>query len=279
MSAIVPASTVPLIRGTNEPAPLHMPQLGLGTYKIGAEQVERVVRDALDVGYRHIDTAQMYGNEAGVGAALASSRVPRDHLWVTSKLDNPNHRRDLRLDVLDLFLVHWPMADSPGIDLVDTWRTMIDILESGRVRAIGVSNFQAEHLRTIIKATGVTPAVNQIELHPYFGNREVSEFCRKNGIVVEAWAPLVRGVVTGEPLLAGIAAAHGCTPAQAVLAWHLAKGHVIFPKSASPARIEENLRSTEVHLTIAEVEAIDELDRGEAGRTGYNPDTMKRVGQ
>ena len=155
MNTAVPAPPTSLIRGTNEPAPLQMPQLGLGTYKIGVEQVERVVRDALDVGYRHIDTAQMYRNEAGVGAAIAGSGIPRDQLWVTSKLNNPNHRRDdalrsfdatmrdLRLDVLDLFLVHWPMADSPGIDLVDTWRTMIEILESGRVRAIGVSNFLA----------------------------------------------------------------------------------------------------------------------------------------
>ena len=285
MSAIVSASTVPLIRGTNEPAPLHMPQLGLGTYKIGAEQVERVVRDALDVGYRHIDTAQMYGNEAGVGAALASSRVPRDHLWVTSKLDNPNHRRedalrsfeatmrDLRLDVLDLFLVHWPMADSPGIDLVDTWRTMIDILESGRVRAIGVSNFQAEHLRTIIEATGVTPAVNQIELHPYLCQEQLRALHDSLGIVTESWSPLGRGRLLEEPVVRDVAATLGVTPAQVVIRWHVQHGLVVIPKTTHCERMRVNADVFSFGLSREQMAAIDACDRGL--RTGAHPDRVQ----
>ena len=268
-----------------------IPQLGLGTYKLSREDTPRIVEFALSKGCRHIDTAQMYGNESEVGQAIAASGIPREDVFLTTKLDNSNHEpaaaresfaaslKLLGTDYVDLFLIHWPLPDQYGGDFLTTWKVLEEFAADGRARSIGVSNFQKHHLETLIEGSDTVPAIDQIELHPYFGNREVSEFCRKNGIVVEAWAPLVRGVVTGEPLLAGIAAAHGCTPAQAVLAWHLAKGHVIFPKSASPARIEENLRSTEVHLTIAEVEAIDELDRGEVGRTGYNPDTMKRVGQ
>ena len=206
-------------------------------------------RDALDVGYRHIDTAQMYRNEAGVGAAIAGSGIPRDQLWVTSKLNNPNHRRDdalrsfdatmrdLRLDVLDLFLVHWPMADSPGIDLVDTWRTMIEILESGRVRAIGVSNFQAEHLHTIIKATGVTPAVNQIELHPYLSQEPLRALHDSLGVVTESWSPLGRGRLLNDPVVADTAAALSVAPAQVVVRWHLQHDLVVIPKTTHRERM------------------------------------------
>lgn len=285
MSAIVPASTVPLIRGTNEPAPLHMPQLGLGTYKIGAEQVERVVRDALDVGYRHIDTAQMYGNEAGVGAALASSRVPRDHLWVTSKLDNPNHRRedalrsfeatmrDLRLDVLDLFLVHWPMADSPGIDLVDTWRTMIEILHSGRVRAIGVSNFQPEHLRRIVGATDVVPAVNQIELHPWLTQSELRAMHAQMGIVTQSWSPLGRGRLLAEPTVVEIAEAVGASPAQVIIRWHLQNSLVVIPKSTHRERLAANADVFGITLDDTQMAALNALDQGL--RTGSHPDQIQ----
>lgn len=285
MSAIVPASTVPLIRGTNEPAPLHMPQLGLGTYKIGAGQVERVVRDALDVGYRHIDTAQMYGNEAGVGAALASSRVPRDHLWVTSKLDNPNHRRedalrsfeatmrDLRLDVLDLFLVHWPMADSPGIDLVDTWRTMIEILHSGRVRAIGVSNFQPEHLRRIVGATDVVPAVNQIELHPWLTQSELRAMHAQMGIVTQSWSPLGRGRLLAEPTVVEIAEAVGASPAQVIIRWHLQNSLVVIPKSTHRERLAANADVFGITLDDTQMAALNALDQGL--RTGSHPDQIQ----
>ena len=285
MNTVVPASPAFLIRGTNEPAPLRMPRLGAGTYKIDAERVEHVVRDALGVGYRHIDTAQMYGNESGVGTAIADSGIPRDELWVTSKLDNPNHRRDdalrsfeatmrdLRLDVLDLFLVHWPMAHSPGIDLVDTWRTMIRILESGRVRAIGVSNFQAEHLRTIIEATGVTPAVNQIELHPYLLQKPLRALHDSLGIVTESWSPLGRGRLLQDPVVIDAAAALGVTPAQVVIRWHLQHGLVVFPKSTDVERLRVNAEVFSFALTPEQMRILDGLDRGL--RTGSHPDRVQ----
>ena len=287
MNTAVPAPPTSLIRGTNEPAPLQMPQLGLGTYKIGVEQVERVVRDALDVGYRHIDTAQMYRNEAGVGAAIAGSGIPRDQLWVTSKLNNPNHRRDdalrsfdatmrdLRLDVLDLFLVHWPMADSPGIDLVDTWRTMIEILESGRVRAIGVSNFQAGHLRTIIKATGVTPAVNQIELHPYLSQEPLRALHSSLGVVTESWSPLGRGRLLNDPVVADTAAALSVAPAQVVVRWHLQHDLVVIPKTTHRERMVTNADVFSFALSDEQMAALDALDRGL--RTGSHPDRVQEV--
>ena len=285
MNTVVPASPAFLIRGTNEPAPLRMPRLGAGTYKIDAERVEHVVRDALGVGYRHIDTAQMYGNESGVGTAIADSGIPRDELWVTSKLDNPNHRRDdalrsfeatmrdLRLDVLDLFLVHWPMAHSPGIDLVDTWRTMIRILESGRVRAIGVSNFQAEHLRTIIEATGVTPAVNQIELHPYLLQKPLRALHDSLGIVTESWSPLGRGRRLQDPVVIDAAAALGVTPAQVVIRWHLQHDLVVIPKTTHLERMRTNADVSSFALTDEQMAALDALDRGL--RTGSHPDRIQ----
>ena len=287
MNTAVPAPPTSLIRGTNEPAPLQMPQLGLGTYKIGVEQVERVVRDALDVGYRHIDTAQMYRNEAGVGAAIAGSGIPRDQLWVTSKLNNPNHRRDdalrsfdatmrdLRLDMLDLFLVHWPMADSPGIDLVDTWRTMIEILESGRVRAIGVSNFQADHLRTIIEATGVTPAVNQIELHPYLSQEPLRALHSSLGVVTESWSPLGRGRLLDDPVVVRMAAALGVTPTQIVIRWHLQHDLVVIPKTTHRERMVTNADVFSFALSDGQMAALDALDRGL--RTGSHPDRVQEV--
>ena len=287
MNTVVPTPPASLIRGTNESAPLQMPQLGLGTYKVGVEQVERVVRDALDVGYRHIDTAQMYRNEAGVGAAIAGSGVPRDQLWVTSKLNNPNHRRDdalrsleatmrdLRLDVLDLFLIHWPMADSPGLDLVDTWRTMIEILESGRVRAIGVSNFQADHLRTIIEATGVTPAVNQIELHPYLSQEPLRALHSSLGVVTESWSPLGRGRLLDDPVVVRMAAALGVTPAQIVIRWHLQHDLVVIPKTTHRERMVTNADVFSFALSDEQMAALDGLDRGL--RTGSHPDRVQEV--
>ncbi|MDO4887706.1 MAG: aldo/keto reductase [Actinomycetaceae bacterium] len=268
----------------------HIPQFGVGTYKLTGEDATRIVAHALATGYRHIDTAQMYGNEAEVGRAIAASGISREDVFVTTKLDNPNHDpadvrtsfaeslRALGTDYVDLFLIHWPLPDQYGGDFLSTWKAMEEFVADGRARSIGVSNFQVHHLQQLLDGSDTVPAVNQIELHPYFQNREVADFCRKAGIAIEAWAPLVRGAVTGEATIADIAAAHGCTPAQAVLAWHLSKGHVIFPKSATPSRIEENFASVEITLTVADVEAIDALDRGEPGRTGYHPDTMKRGG-
>lgn len=285
MNTAVPAPPASLIRGTNEPAPLKMPRLGLGTYKIGVEQVERVVRDALDVGYRHIDTAQMYRNEAGVGIAIAGSGIPRDQLWVTSKLNNPNHRRDdalrsfdatmeaLGLDVLDLFLVHWPLAASAGIDLVDTWHTMIEILHSGRVRAIGVSNFQPEHLRRIVEATDVVPAVNQIELHPWLTQSELRAMHAQMGIVTQSWSPLGRGRLLAEPTVVEIAEAVGASPAQVIIRWHLQNSLVVIPKSTHRERLAANADVFGITLDDTQMAALNALDQGL--RTGSHPDQIQ----
>lgn len=273
-----------LLHGTSQDV-VSIPQLGFGTYKIGPSEAERAVTRALEAGYRHIDTAQMYGNEAGVGRALAASSIPREQLWVTSKLDNPNHAREdaltsweasmeaLGLEVLDLFLVHWPLAHSPGIDLVDTWRTMIEILESGRVRAIGVSNFQAEHLRTIIEATGVSPAVNQIELHPYLTQRPLRERHAELGVITQSWSPLGRGRLLQDPVVASVAAGLGVTPAQVVIRWHLEHGLVVIPKTVDPHRMAVNADVWSFELDAAAMVALDALDRGL--RTGSHPDRVQ----
>ncbi|WP_167146912.1 aldo/keto reductase [Actinomyces sp. ZJ308] len=283
MSALsVPAIT--LTRGTNGEEVL-IPQLGAGTYKVADAEAEHVVREALDVGYRHIDTAQMYGNEAGVGRAIATCGLPRQDLFITSKLNNPNHRRDdalrsfeatmeaLGLEVLDLFLVHWPLADSPGIDLVDTWRTMIEILHSGRVRAIGVSNFQPEHLHRIIEATGVVPAVNQIELHPWLVQSELRRVHAQLGIATESWSPLGRGRLLADPVVVEIAESLGVSPSQVIIRWHLQSGLVVIPKSIHRRRMAANADVLTFTLDDGRMAALDALDRDV--RTGSHPDRIQ----
>ena len=283
MSALsVPASA--LTRGTNGEEVL-IPQLGLGTYKVPDDEAERVVHDALEVGYRHIDTAQMYGNEAGVGRALAACDLPRRDLFITSKLNNPNHRRDdalrsfdatmkaLRLEVLDLFLVHWPLADSAEIDLVDTWRTMIEILHSGRVRAIGVSNYQPEHLHRIVEATGVVPAVNQIELHPWLIQSELRSVHAQMGIATQSWSPLGRGGLLTEPTIVEIAKALGTSPAQVIIRWHLQNSLVVIPKSTHRERLAANADVFGITLDDTQMAALNALDQGL--RTGSHPDQIQ----
>lgn len=278
----VPA--IALTRGTNGEEVL-IPQLGFGTYKVSADEAERVVCDALEVGYRHIDTAQMYGNEAGVGRAIKASGLARQDLFVTSKLNNPNHRREdalrsfdatmeaLDLELLDLFLVHWPLADSPGIDLVDTWRTMIEILHSGRVRAIGVSNYQPEHLHRIVEATGVVPAVNQVELHPWLTQSELRSVHEQLGVTTESWSPLGRGRLLTDPMVIEIADAVGMSPAQVVIRWHLQNGLVVIPKSTHRERMTANADVVGFTLDDAHIAALDALDQGV--RTGSHPDQIQ----
>ena len=262
-----------------------IPQLGVGTYKVPDDEAERVVCDALEVGYRHVDTAQMYGNEAGVGRAIAVCGLPRRDLFITSKLNNPNHRRDdalrsfdatmeaLGLDVLDLFLVHWPLAASAGIDLVDTWRTMIEILHSGRVRAIGVSNFQPEHLRRIVEATDVVPAVNQIELHPWLTQSELRAMHAQMGIVTQSWSPLGRGRLLAEPTVVEIAEAVGASPAQVIIRWHLQNSLVVIPKSTHRERLAANADVFGITLDDTQMAALNALDQGL--RTGSHPDQIQ----
>lgn len=260
-----------------------IPQLGFGTYKVTAADAERVVSDALAAGYRHIDTATMYGNEREVGRALTASGLPREELFVTTKLNNADHTPDsvrpafersldaLGLDVVDLYLVHWPMPRTT--DMVGRWAAVTELTATGRVRAVGVSNFTADHLRAIIDATGITPAVNQVEINPYFAQAPLRAAHRDLGIVTEAWSPLARGRVADDPTLCDLAARLDCTPAQLVIAWHLHRGDVVIPKTLSPDRMRENLDAQHLTLTPNVLAAIDSLDRGE--RSGSSPDVVE----
>ncbi|WP_347344834.1 aldo/keto reductase [Microbacterium sp.] len=264
-----------------------IPQLGFGVFKVDPAETERIVLDALDAGYRHIDTAAIYGNEEGVGRAIAASGIPRDELFVTTKLWNDRQGGDeplaaidesldrLGLDHVDLYLVHWP-APKNG-DYVNAWEKLVAIRETGKTRSIGVSNHLPAHLTEIVQATGVTPAVDQIELHPAYQQRETVAFAGSHGILIEAWGPLGQGKydLFGTPAVAAAAAAHGKTPAQTVLRWHLQKGNIVFPKSNSPARVRENLDVFDFELTPAEIAAIDVLDPGDgSGRVGSHPNDV-----
>jgi 2,5-diketo-D-gluconate reductase A len=261
-----------------------IPQLGFGVFQIPPEETEETVLSALRTGYRHIDTAAAYGNEAEVGLALRASGLPRGDVFVTTKCFNDDHGYEqarnafkasldrLETEYVDLYLIHWPV---PSADLyVETWKTFIELREEGVVRSIGVSNFQPAHLRRLIEETGVTPAVNQIELHPYLQQQGLRREHADLGIVTEAWSPIAQGAVLDDPVIARLAEAHERTPAQVVLRWHLQLGNVVFPKSVSPERIEENFDVFGFHLSDAEMEEIEELDRGE--RIGPDPDTFVR---
>ncbi|QGN50465.1 aldo/keto reductase [Micromonospora sp. WMMC415] len=266
-----------------------IPQLGFGVFQIAPTDTVRAVRTALDVGYRHIDTAEMYGNEAEVGQAVRESGLDRREVFVTSKLNNGFHRPDvarrafdstlaaLKMDYIDLFLIHWPLPTLYDGDYVSTWRTLEEFRRDGRARSIGVSNFQVAHLERLAAETGTVPAVNQVEVHPYFGNEEVRGYDHGHGIVTEAWSPIAQGKVLDDPTVSEIAAQVGRTPAQVVLRWHVQRGDVVFPKSTTPSRIEENFRIFDFELDDATMERLTGLDRGEAGRQGPNPDTFDYV--
>ncbi len=263
-----------------------IPQLGFGTYLVPPADTARTVAQALEVGYRHIDTAQMYGNEAGVGRAITESGLPRRELYVTSKLDTSNHRPDdvrrsfteslerLGLDQLDLFLIHWPLPTLYEGDYVSTWRAVAGLVGDGRLRTAGVSNFQPGHLDRIIGETGLVPAVNQIEVHPYFRNERARAASHAHGIAVEGWGPLGQGAVLADEVVAGIAERIGRTSAQVVLRWHIQRGDIVFPKSTSRERMEANFRVFDFELAPGDIEAIDALDRGAEGRVGPHPDTF-----
>jgi 2,5-diketo-D-gluconate reductase A len=268
---------VPLLTLNNG---VEIPQLGFGTYKIGTEDTVDTTLIALEVGYRHVDTAEMYGNERQVGEAVRKSGLDRSEIFVTSKLNDGAHApddalaafdqtmHDIDLEWLDLFLIHWPL---PGVgDFVDTWRAMEEMAASGRVRAIGVSNFQPSHLQRIIDAGLTVPAVNQVECHPYFTNDTVREFGRQHGIVTEAWSPIARGDVLDDPTIVRIADRLARTPAQVTLRWHIQRGDVVFPKSATRPRIEENFALFDFELTDQDVADITALNRD--ARRGFDPD-------
>ncbi len=266
-----------------------IPQLGFGVFQIDPSDTQRAVREALEVGYRHIDTAEMYGNERGVGEAVQESGLDRGDIYVTSKLNNPYHRPDdarrafdrtlseLGFDYVDLFLIHWPLPTLYDGDYVSTWRTLEEFKDDGRARSIGLSNFQVDHLERLAAETDTAPAVNQIELHPYLLNEEVRAYDEAHGIGTEAWSPLAKGDLLDDPVVTEVAERVGRTPAQVVLRWHVQRGNIVFPKSVTPERIRENFEVFDFELEPADIERIAGLDRGEAGRTGPNPDTFAYV--
>jgi 2,5-diketo-D-gluconate reductase A len=257
-----------------------IPQLGFGVFQVPPEDTVEVVAKALDVGYRHIDTAAAYGNEVGVGEAVRASGLPREDVFVTTKLPNDDQGAEaglaafegslerLGMDYVDLYLIHWPM---PARDLyVETWQMMETLYADGRARAIGVSNFQPNHLHRLRDETTVTPAVNQVELHPTFTQVDLREVHEQMGIATEAWAPIAQGAELDNPTIGEIAERVGKTPAQVILRWHVQIGNIVFPKSVTPSRIEENFDIFDFELADGDVSSISALDSG--NRTGLHPD-------
>jgi 2,5-diketo-D-gluconate reductase A len=267
-----------------------IPQLGFGVFQIDPSETVEAVSHALEIGYRHIDTAEMYGNEREVGEAIRQSGLDRSEVFVTSKLNNGHHEPDdarrafdgtleaLGDDYVDLFLIHWPLPTLYDGDFVSTWKTLEEFKADGRARSIGVSNFQPDHLERLAAGADTVPAVNQVELHPYFQNREVKSYDDEHGIATEAWAPIARGEVLDDDAVEEIAERLGRTPAQVVLRWQIEHGNIVFPKSVTPERIRENFQIFDFELEPGDVERIDELDRGEAGRNGPHPDRFDYAG-
>ena len=278
--------TVPLVQLNDGNT---IPQLGFGVFQIPPDETAEAVTRAFEVGYRHIDTAEGYQNEAGVGEGFRSSGLARDEVFITSKLDNSKHRPDdaraamdetlsqLGLDYVDLFLVHWPLPTLYDGDYVSTWKTMEEFKADGRARSIGVSNFQVDHLQRLEAECDVAPAVNQIELHPYLLNEEVRAYGEGQGIATEAWSPIAQGQVLDDPVITEIASRVGRSAAQVVLRWHLQRNSIVFPKSNTAERIEENFRLFDFELDDDSMQPLTSLDRGEEGRTGPHPDTFARA--
>jgi 2,5-diketo-D-gluconate reductase A len=264
-----------------------IPQLGFGVFQVRPADTVQAVTTALQAGYRHIDTAQMYGNEKEVGEAIARSGIARDEVFVTSKLSNSSHRPDdarkafdgsldaLGFDYIDLFLIHWPLPTRYDGDYVSTWQAMEEFYRDGRARSIGVSNFQPHHLRRLHSECEIPPAVDQIEVHPYFTQEDLRAFCAEHQITVEAWSPIAQGEVLDDPEIVSIARSAGKSPAQVVLRWHIERGDVIFPKSVTPARIKENIDIFDFKLSGQDLEVITALDRDL--RTGPDPDTFDMI--
>ncbi|MDP8939615.1 MAG: aldo/keto reductase [Actinomycetota bacterium] len=266
-----------------------IPQLGFGVFQIEPEDTAKAVSEALEIGYRHIDTAEMYGNEKEVGEAIRDSGIDRGDIFVTSKLNNSFHEPDdareafdrtlseLGFDYVDLFLIHWPLPTRYDGDFVSTWQTLEEFKNDGRSRSIGVSNFQIEHLERLVSETDTVPAVNQIEVHPYLANDAVRAYGQEHGIATEAWSPIAQGEVLDDPTINEIAGKVGKTPAQVVLRWHIQRGDIVFPKSVTPSRIKENFELFDFELEQGDVDEISALDKGEDGRTGPHPDTFDYI--
>jgi 2,5-diketo-D-gluconate reductase A len=263
-----------------------IPQLGFGVFQIRPDETAAAVRSALEVGYRHIDTAEMYGNEKEVGQGIRDAGLDRGEVFITSKLNNGNHRPDdarrafdatlsaLSSDYVDLFLIHWPLPTLYDGDFVSTWNVLEEFAKDGRARSIGVSNFQVTHLGRLAEGSQTVPAVNQIEVHPYFTNDQVRAYDREHRIATEAWSPIAQGKVLDDQLITRLADAHRKTPAQVVLRWHIQRGDIVFPKSVHRERMKSNFDIFDFDLSNEDMDAITGLDRGESGRTGPNPDTF-----
>ncbi|WP_424622889.1 aldo/keto reductase [Actinomyces bouchesdurhonensis] len=280
-SAPIPTLTLP----TGAPIPV----LGFGTYKIAPDDTYEAVSRALNIGYRHIDTAQMYGNEAEVGAAIETSEIPRDEIFLTTKVDNSNHEperaaasiqrslNDLRTDYVDLLLVHWPLPTLYGGDVTLPWPALEDAFTGGSARAIGLSNYERKHIEAVRAAATVAPHVLQVEAHPFFPNADLRTYAQGLGMVFEAWSPLARGRATTDPTLRAIAYQLGVSAAQVALRWAIDRGHVVFPKTLRRERMATNIDAFSFSLTPEQTARIDTLNRGESGRTGSHPATMNRL--
>jgi 2,5-diketo-D-gluconate reductase A len=261
-----------------------IPQLGFGVFQVPPDQTAAAVRAALEVGYRHIDTAEMYRNEKGVGQGLRDAGVDRGDVFITSKLNNGYHRPDdarrafdatlsaLGSDYVDLFLIHWPLPTLYDGDFVSTWNVLEEFAKDGQARSIGVSNFQVAHLQRLAEGSQTVPAVNQVEAHPYFGNEQVRTYDREHRIATEAWSPIAQGKVLDDEVITRIADAHNKTAAQVVLRWHVQRGDIVIPKSVHRERMQSNFDIFDFSLDNGEMDAITGRDRGESGRTGPNPD-------
>jgi 2,5-diketo-D-gluconate reductase A len=266
-----------------------IPQLGFGVFQIEPKNTTEAVGEALEIGYRHIDTAEMYGNEKEVGEAIRASGLDRSDIFVTSKLSNAFHEPDdartafdttlseLGFDYVDLFLIHWPLPTLYDGDYVSTWKTLEEFHGDARARSIGVSNFQIEHLERLASETDTVPAVNQIEVHPYLTNDAVRAYGQEHGIATEAWSPIAQGDVLEDQAITRIAEDVGKTSAQVVLRWHIQRGDIVFPKSVTPSRMRENFELFDFELGSEDMEAISALDRGEEGRTGPHPNRFDHV--
>ena len=280
-SSPIPTLTLP----TGSPIPV----LGFGTYKVAPEDAYDAVSRALEIGYRHIDTAQMYGNEAEVGAALEASGIPREQIFLTTKIDNSNHEperaaasiahslEELRTDHVDLLLVHWPLPTLYGGDVTLPWPALEDAFNAGGARAIGLSNYEREHVDAVRAIATVTPHVLQVEAHPFLPNAELRAYAHELGMVFEAWSPLARGRAVTDPTLIDIGAQLGVSAAQVALRWAIDRGHVVFPKTLSRQRMATNIDAFSFTLSPDQQARIDALDQGEAGRTGSHPATMNRL--
>ena len=275
--------TIDLINGTS------IPQLGFGVFQVPPPETADTVLKAFEVGYRHVDTAQMYENEAGVGQAIRDAGIPREELYITSKLNNGFHRPEdakrsleetlerLGLEQIDLFLIHWPLPTLYDGDYVSTWQTLASFVEDGRAASVGVSNFQPDHLDRIVDETGVVPVVNQVEVHPLFANEAVRAANARHGVKTEAWSPIAQGAVNDDATIGAVAQRLGRSPAQVTLRWHVQRGDIVFPKSVNVDRMRQNFEIFDFELSADDMAALDGLDRGEDGRTGPHPDRFDHV--